>query len=204
MHVIHDDKEDTEETLVTQMDTDDSKNSMETKLKRQTSNQSSDPMSPLHDPKTKNKRFNANITSFTSKSLFTINSKNAQQNSNVNGSSTLHLKNNDHHSPSIPTAGNETSGSKSFLPHEDKSGKTAISQYDISTPRTLQDLSSKHQSPKKLDAIKIAKSLIRKFPVNDTFTEIKQLSSNKICLIIKYRAITNNIIALRQWKQQEI
>ena len=32
----------------------------------------------------------------------------------------------------------------------------------------------------------------------------QKLSPNKICLIIKYRAIANNIIALPEWKQQEI
>ena len=65
-------------------------------------------------------------------------------------------------------------------------------------------LQSNDNQNKRLDAIKIAKLLILKFPNKDSLTEIKQLSYNKICIIAKYRNIANAIINLSEWKDLQI
>ena len=48
------------------------------------------------------------------------------------------------------------------------------------------------------------RNLISKFPEKETFHDIKQLSQNKILVVIKFRNIANMIIDIPQWKEQAI
>ncbi|XP_031788843.1 uncharacterized protein LOC100680327 [Nasonia vitripennis] len=88
-------------------------------------------------------------------------------------------------------------------PNDNRNDKDLPSEYDINIQGPykiyLQSIDND-----RLDAIKIAKSLIPKIEIKDSLHEIKQLSYNKVCVIAKYRNIANLILNLTDWKDLKI
>ena len=96
---------------------------------------------------------------------------------------------------------------QAILPNADKTQSTEPSinsslNYDItiSGPFKIYLQSIENQS-KKIDAIKVAKMLVPKYLEKEAFVEIKQLSCNKVCIIVKYRRVDNDILKLPEWKE---
>ena len=87
----------------------------------------------------------------------------------------------------------------------DTNKHTVPLQFDITNPSPykiyIQSGDSKNQ---KVDAIKIAKMLIPQYPEKDTFLEIRQLSFNKVCVIMKYRNAANSVVNWPEWEKHNL